>query len=151
MTITLRPATPADEKRIKDLIHEVGINPMSLDWQRFIVAEDEGLFVGCGQVKPHGDGALELASLAVIPARQGQGIGSILIKAFMAREPGELYLTCRGGLAPYYRQFGFEEVEVEAMPRSLKTLYRAARMFSKVIGAGEGLSIMKRDSKDDGR
>src|SRR3990172_7155996 len=151
MPIPLRPATPADERRIKDLIHEVGINPMSLDWRRFIVAEDEGVFAGCGQIKPHGDGALELASLAVIPARQGQGIGSILIKALMAREPGELYLTCRSGLAPYYHKFGFEEVEVEAMPRSLKTLYRAARMFSKVIGAGQGMSIMKRDSKDDGR
>ncbi len=145
MTITLRPATPDDEKKIKALIHEVGINPMNLDWERFVVAEADGTFVGCGQIKPHNDGALELASLAVVPERQGTGVGSLLVKALIERAPGELYLMCRSNLASYYRRFGFEEVGLEAMPRSFKTIYRAAKMFARVIGRGhDGLSVMRR-------
>ena len=143
MTVTLRSATKDDEKKIKALIHQVGINPMSLDWERFIVAEDDGAFVGCGQIKPHKDGALELASLAVVPERQGTGIGALLVKALIERVPGELHLTCLNNMVPYYRRFGFEEVGVEAMPRSLKTVYRAAKMFSKLIGH-ESISVMRR-------
>ena len=37
---TLRPATEDDFPLIKDLIHRVGINPMSLDWHRFVIAVD---------------------------------------------------------------------------------------------------------------
>jgi amino-acid N-acetyltransferase len=143
MTVTLRSATKDDEKKINDLIHQVGINPMNLNWERFLVAEDDGAFVGCGQIKPHTDGALELASLAVVPERQGAGIGALLVRALVERAPGELYLTCLNNMVPYYRRFGFEEVGVEAMPRSLKTVYRAAKMFSKLTGH-TSISVMRR-------
>lgn len=143
MAVTLRAAAAADEKNIRALIHEVGINPMNLDWERFMVAEDDGAFVGCGQLKPHGDGAVELASLAVIADRQGTGVGSMLVRALIERGPRELYLTCRSGLAPYYRRLGFEEIGPEAMPRSFKTIYRAARIFARLAGH-QGLSIMRR-------
>jgi N-acetylglutamate synthase-like GNAT family acetyltransferase len=143
MTVTLRPATALDAHNIKALIYQVHINPMNLDWQRFIVAEENGAFVGCVQMKPHRDGARELASLAVVPDRQKSGIGSILVRALIERYPGELYLMCRSVLAPYYRRFGFEEIGPDEMPRSFKTLYRAARLFARLVPR-EGLSIMRR-------
>ena len=142
MSIILRPATTADQKPIKDLIHEVGINPMHLDWERFIIAEDRGEFVGCVQVRPHSDGARELASLAVIPHRQGQGIGRRLIEAVLEQEAGELHLTCRKNLATYYEGFGFKEVNGETVPRSFKLALRMARLLAK-LGQFEGLAIMK--------
>jgi amino-acid N-acetyltransferase len=144
MTITLRPATQADEKKIKDLIHEVNINPMNLDWERFIVAEDDGAFVGCVQIKPHKDGTRELASLAVTPSRQGSGIGSVLVKALLERERGELYLMCLRPMVTYYQRFGFEEVPEAAMPRSLKIYHRAGKIFAKIAGT-QGTSIMRRE------
>ncbi len=144
MPITLRPATQADEKKIKDLIHEVQINPMNLDWRRFIVAEDDGVFVGCVQIKPHNDGARELASLAVAPSRQSNGIGSMLVKALLEREKGELYLMCLKPMVTYYERFGFEEVLEEAMPRSLKIYHRAGRLLAK-IAHRQGPSIMRRE------
>jgi len=52
MPVTLRPATASDQKPIKDLIHLVGINPTGLNWERFIIAEEAGQFVGCVQLKP---------------------------------------------------------------------------------------------------
>jgi N-acetylglutamate synthase-like GNAT family acetyltransferase len=143
MTVTIRAATAQDAQTIKDLIHRVRINPMNLDWERFIVAEADGKFVGCVQIKPHNDGAKELASLAVVPEQQGTGIGSILVRALLERHPGELYLMCRGVLAPYYRRFGFEEIGLEEMPRSFKTIYRAARLFNRLF-TREHLSIMRR-------
>lgn len=143
MPISLRPATAGDEKKIKSLIHEVGINPISLEWRRFIVAEDDGEFVGCGQLKPHSDGAIEMASLAVVPARQGAGIGTMLVRALIERGPQVLYLMCQSQLAPYYRRFGFEEIGPEDMPRSLKVYYRAGKVFAPLIHAA-GISIMRR-------
>ena len=142
MPPTLRPAARDDEKKIKDLIHQSRLNSMNLDWERFIVAEEEGQFLGCVQLKPHKDGARELASLAVIKERRESGIGAMLVKAIIEQNPGELYLMCDGSLTSYYQRFGFEEIEPEVMPRSFKTPYRAARIFSKVTAFR--LAIMRR-------
>jgi hypothetical protein len=45
----LRPATRADAGVIRSLIHTVGINPIGLNWRRFILAVDErDVMLGCG-------------------------------------------------------------------------------------------------------
>jgi N-acetylglutamate synthase-like GNAT family acetyltransferase len=145
MPITLRPATATDQKSIRDLIHQVGINPMNLDWERFIVAEDNGSFIGCVQLKPHSDGVRELASLAVVPERQGQGIGGELVRALLARDgKDELYLTCRSNLTPYYEQFGFKVVDFDHVPGSFRIQMRIGRLLAKLTKF-EGLSVMRRE------
>lgn len=143
MTITIRPATADDEAHIKRLIHEVRINPTGLDWRRFLVAEEDGQFVGCGQLKPHNDEVLELASLAVRLSAQSKGIGSLLVKALIESAPGTLYLMCVNEMAPYYQRFGFEVLAADDMPRPLKTYYRAGKIFAKLAGQS-GISIMRR-------
>lgn len=114
--MTIRTATEADQATIVRLIKEANINRMSLKWPNFVVAEEEGAIVGVGQVKLHGDGSRELASIAVLPSRQGQGIGSALITALLAREPGILYLTCRSQLEQYYARFGFRSLAAAEYP-----------------------------------
>ncbi len=48
---------------------------MGLDWKRFVVAvNDQDEMIGCGQLKPHGQDVLELASIAVYPEHQGKGV-----------------------------------------------------------------------------
>ncbi len=85
---------------------------MGLDWQRFIIAEtEENIFAGCGQLKTHSHGVLELASIAVVPKYQGQGLGKIIITYLLKQAPRPLYLTCRDKLGSYYQQFGFRVVE----------------------------------------
>ena len=75
---TIRRATRQDANAIHALIRQVRINPMALDWRRFLVVVDEQhRVIGCGQVKPHADGTRELASLAVVPEWQRQGIGTV--------------------------------------------------------------------------
>ena len=81
---------------------------MSLNWPNFVMAEEDSAVVGVGQIKAHGDGTRELASIVVVPARQGHGIGSAVIKRLLTSNPGAvLHLTCRSELQTYYERFGF--------------------------------------------
>ena len=78
---TLRPATLDDASAIRNIISQVRINPLALDWHRFVLAIDTyGLVVGCGQVKPHSDGSLELASIAVLPDWRSKGVARRIIE-----------------------------------------------------------------------
>lgn len=143
MTVQIRPATADDAPKIKALIREVRINPMNLDWERFLVAEEADEFVGCIQIKPHKDGVKELASVAVSPSRQGQGIGSLLMRAMLEREPGLLYLTCLQHNISYYEQFGFRLLKSNEIPRSFKFVVRLDRILRK-LKIIEGGAVMMR-------
>ena len=62
----VRTAIREDFPVIRALILEVHINPTGLDWRHFLVATTcENVIIGCGQIKPHFDGSIELASIAV--------------------------------------------------------------------------------------
>lgn len=127
----LRAATQDDQAAIKALIREVGINPMALDWRRFVVAEDEaGQFIGCGQVKPHGDGTRELASIAVKKGWRRQGVARAIIERLQAEHGRPLWLTCVNYLVPFYEPFGFVEVtDLDQMT----AYYRRAKRFMKLV------------------
>ena len=127
--ISLRPARATDQPIIKQIIHAVGINPMSLDWHRFVIAEDEGQVVGMGQIKSHGDGSRELASIAVIPERRGQGIARKIIEHLLEKETGVVYLTCRSQLEAFYTRFGFRRIEREEMPPYFRRIIRLTNIF----------------------
>jgi N-acetylglutamate synthase-like GNAT family acetyltransferase len=135
--LTIRPATQADQETIRRLIREAGINRMSLEWPNFVVAEDDGTILGIGQVKTHRDGSRELASIAVVPARQSQGIGSAIIKTLLARGQGVVHLTCRSQLQGYYERFGFRPLEPPEFPpyfkRMIPIINVVARLFRTQI------------------
>src|SRR5213594_481541 len=108
---TIRLAVSTDQRTIRALVRSAGINPMNLAWPNFLVAEEDGAVVGIGQVKTHGDGSRELASMVVVPERRGQGIGRALIESLIDRYPHEvLHLTCRRELGVYYERFGFRRL-----------------------------------------
>ena len=134
MAPAIRDATDADQATISRLIREANINRMSLKWPNFVVAEDEGAIVGVGQVKTHGDGSRELASIAVVPLRQGQGIGSAIIKTLLEREPGVvLYLTCRSQLEHYYERFGFRTLRAAEYPPYFKRMIPIVNTVARVF------------------
>jgi len=141
----IRPATMADQPTINRMIHAAGINPMSLDWRRFVIAQEDGAVVGIGQIKLHGDGSRELASLAVIPGRRGQGIGGEIIQTLLAREEGVLYLTCRDELEPYYTRFGFRKIARDEMPPYFRRIMRLAHVFMALSRRGVQIIVMKRE------
>ncbi len=140
----LRSATEQDFPAIRQLIHQVGINPMSLDWRRFVVAVDEaGRLVGCGQLKPHGRELVELASIAVQPDRRGEGIARAVIEALLPRAPRPVYLICRAELGMFYQKWGFRSLALKEMPPYFKRLARLAGLFAPLAGEGGRMLVME--------
>lgn len=126
----MRAARPEDQAEILKLVKAGGINPTGLNWQRFVVAAGPGgAVIGCAQLKPHRDGSVELASLAVLEERRGQGIARFLIENLLEQHPATLYLMCRSGLGPLYEKFGFTALAQEEMPRYFR---RVSKLFSTV-------------------
>lgn len=143
----LRPARETDAVAIKNLIREVGINPMSLDWRRFVVAVDaQERVIGTGQIKPHQKGKiLELASIAVVEEHRGEGLARATIEHLLKDSPRPLYLTCRSRLEPFYQKFGFQTISYDEMPRYYQRISRLVQVIAVVarMGEGDGLSVMK--------
>ena len=145
MPVTIRPATKADQATIRRLIRAANLNRMSLDWPNFVVAEQEGAVVGIGQVKPHRDGSRELASIAVVPAQQGSGIGSAVIRTLLAREAGVLHLTCRRQMQGYYERFGFRRLEPSESPPYYKRLIPIVNTFARLLKTE--ILVMRREAQ----
>lgn len=124
----LRPALQSDSEAIRQIIRQTRLNPMGLDWRRFVIAETpDGDFVGCGQIKPHRGKILELASLAVAEAYRGQGVARLLIQRLLADETARpIYLTCRSELGVFYERFGFRALGLAEMPPYYRWLSRLA-------------------------
>ncbi|KAF0107191.1 MAG: GCN5-like N-acetyltransferase [Anaerolineaceae bacterium] len=139
--VVLRPATKDDFPAIRALIRAVGINPIGLDWRRFLVAVTRaGELSGCVQVKPHADGSRELASLAVRGQDRGQGVARALIERLLEGQPRPVHLMCRAGLGLFYNQHGFRVVEENEMTPYFRRVSRLFRRF-----AGGGLLVMRLD------
>src|SRR5437870_5841970 len=135
MPLTIRPATENDQPAIRHLIAEVRLPRMNLQWPNFVVAEEDREMVGMGQVKSHGDGSSELASIAVVPKRQGEGFGTAVIKALLAREAGVvLHLSCRRELEGYYERFGFLRVERAPFPPYFRLTHSLVTPFGRLFG-----------------
>lgn len=142
--ITIRPARETEAAQIRDLIHLVGINPMGLDWKRFVVAvNDRDEMLGCGQLKPHGSDILELASLAVYPEHRGEGVARLIIEHLLKESPRPLYLMCQSGLGPLYEKFGFRPIPYEEMPRYFQRISKLAGLVTTLAQREERLLIMK--------
>jgi len=119
----LRPATADDQQAIKAIVRRARLNPSSLDWPRFVVVAEGTQLVGIGQVKPHRDGSRELASIAVVPERQGLGIGGDIVRALIERETGVLYLMCEQTRETFYERFSFQHIEPRQMPPYFRRIY----------------------------
>jgi N-acetylglutamate synthase-like GNAT family acetyltransferase len=140
----IRPALASESTQITDLIHLVGINPSGLDWKRFVVAvNDEGKVISCGQLKPHSEGIIELASIATVPEYRGQGLARAIMEDLLQKAPRPLYLMCMAHNGPMYEKFGFHSIEESEMPkyfRRINKLFNVAGVFRK---PSEELLVMK--------
>ena len=125
----IRPATETDATTIKRMIRKARLDPTSLKWQHFLLAEDGAQkIIGIGQVKPY-PGCEELGSLVVLPDYREQGIGGALIEALEARAGRPLYLLCLSTMGPYYQRFGYQRISWWAAPWFLKLKLSPALLF----------------------
>ena len=145
--ITIRPAAASDQKTITAIIRAADINPMDLKWPNFALAvdEDSGAVVGTGQIKRHGDGSDELASIATIPSYQRRGIAHQVIQYLIERHEGVLYLTCLDTMGSFYEQFGFRQLSPAEFTPYFRRLTRIAGAVRFLSSAQRRLLVMKRD------
>lgn len=92
---------------------------------QILLADVGGRSVGCIALLAIGDGAYEVAKMAVAPECQGRGVGRRLMEAAIAwaREQGahRLYLESNARLAPALRLYdsaGFRHLPPHARPAS---------------------------------
>jgi putative acetyltransferase len=125
---TVRPERPGDEKAIQRLIEEAfaghphsdGSEPAIVERLRTdgdlalsLVADDKGAIVGQAAISPvaisdGSPGWHGLGPVSVLPTRQGEGIGSHLIREALERMRRQRAQGCVVlGEPGYYARFGF--------------------------------------------
>jgi GNAT superfamily N-acetyltransferase len=146
--LTLRPATKEDQPAINRLIREGRINPLGTPWSRFVVAvDDEGTSIGCGQVRAHGDGSRELASLAVNRSWRRQGVAAAIINHLKEKHGAPLWLTCMDRLVPMYEKYDFERINIARettiqVPAYYRRASRLFRLYQVITHAQGELAVM---------
>ena len=88
------------------------------DW---IVAEAEGEVVGCVSLVFFNPALCELRSLAVAPSRQGNGLGSALVRAAVAhaKDRGASNVLTLTRAVPVFERLGFREDSVVRFPEKV--------------------------------
>ena len=124
----VRPEAPADREAVArvveaafgrrdeaDLVEALRADPA---WELSLVVEDAGEVVGHVLFTRASHGFLALAPLAVVPERQGQGVGRALMEEGLRRVGDDPVLVL--GDPSYYGRFGFEP----AAPRGVTNPWR---------------------------
>jgi N-acetylglutamate synthase-like GNAT family acetyltransferase len=143
----VRAAKREDFPAIRLLIHNVQINPIGLDWKRFlIVVSPTGNLLGCGQIKSHTDGSRELASVAVKEQARGQGLARVIISELLTLEQQRpIFLMCRARLQLLYDKFGFHPIKPEDMPPFFRRISRLERIINSKSQPEDRLLVMRLD------
>lgn len=129
------------------MIYRAGINPMGLDWRRFWILVEGDRLIACGQIKIHGDGSRELASIAVVPDQRQRGFARLVIERLLSDAEKPLYLTCRSDLEGLYAKFGFQTIhQLEEMPPYFRRVWKIARFIQRLSARIGGLLVMRLSS-----
>ena len=120
-TIVVRRARTADVPSMRRLVELFASERILLakapvqyyeDVQEFFVAELDGSVVGCAALHVLWEDLAEIRSVAVDPAAQGHGFGSLLVTRVLevARELGIQRLFVLTFETAFFERFGFREI-----------------------------------------
>ncbi|MDE0974945.1 MAG: amino-acid N-acetyltransferase [Candidatus Nanopelagicales bacterium] len=120
--ITIRPARTADVREIRALIDSYSTDGSLLskatvtifeDIQEFLVATDGERVIGCGALHVMWEDLAEVRTLAVIPDRANEGIGSQMLQQLLekARVLGTRRVFCLTFKKDFFDHHGFVEID----------------------------------------
>jgi len=142
----LRRAVEADQALIRQMvIREADLDPTSLHWSHFVMAELGGEVVGLGQIRPH-RGCPELGSIYTRSQFEGQGIAGAVINRLIADwpQPGPIYLECQSHNTTFYQRFGFKEIPWYQAPMPLKFKSGLGNFMGRIFGFRVSAMILDR-------
>ena len=138
MSITLRPALPADVRAINALVEPMTHSGILLGKdlvsyyeavQEFLVAVDEdGTVVGCGALHVMWEDLAEVRTLAVSDTVRGTGLGHRMLEALLDRavQLGLRRVFCLTFEVEFFGRHGFEVMEETVDPEIYLELLRSA-------------------------
>ena len=107
LNIAYSEAISKDEEAIKHLLKSLKGDWAEFNIERFYLAKNKNIVIGCIRTKIFEDGFLELASLAVDKNYQHQGIGSALIKELLSKEEHRpIFLLTSSDKENFYKKNG---------------------------------------------
>jgi amino-acid N-acetyltransferase len=120
--VLIRPAKTADVKAIRQLVDSYAAPGRMLSKetvtlyesvQEFVVAEENGVLVGCGALHILWEDLAEVRTVAVKKELQKQGIGHQILEAIIkrAREVGVGRIFCLTFQTEFFGRHGFVEIE----------------------------------------
>jgi amino-acid N-acetyltransferase len=120
--LVIRPAKTKDVKSIRNLVDSYAAPGQMLSKetvtlyesvQEFIVAEDNGVLVGCGALHILWEDLAEVRTVAVKENLHKQGIGHQILEAIIqrAREVGVEKIFCLTFQTEFFGRHGFEVIE----------------------------------------
>ena len=118
----IRPGRTSDVRAIRDLIDSYSPDRRLLSKatvtlfesiQEFVVAELDGVVVGCGALHVMWEDLAEVRTVAVAPGLQGRGVGSLVLQQLIARarEIGVERVFCLTFETRFFGHQGFVEIE----------------------------------------
>ena len=135
--VLIRPAKTADVKAIRELVDSYAAPGQMLSKetvtlyesvQEFIVAEDNGVLIGCGALHILWEDLAEVRTVAVKKEFQKRGIGQQILEAIIirARELGVGRIFCLTFQTEFFGRLGFIEIEgTPVAPDVYKELLRS--------------------------
>jgi amino-acid N-acetyltransferase len=126
----IRPARTADVAAVRRLVgfytedgRLLAKAPVTLyeDVQEFLVAEVDGVVIGCGALHVMWEDLGEIRTLAVDPEHAGRGIGGRILDGLIgrARDLGLARLFCLTFEVDFFRSRGFDEIEGSPVDHSV--------------------------------
>jgi amino-acid N-acetyltransferase len=120
--IAIRPARTADVAAVRRLVglytedgRLLAKAPVTLyeDVQEFLVAEVDGVIIGCGALHVMWEDLGEIRTLAVDPEHARHGVGGRILDGLIgrARDLGLARLFCLTFEVGFFRSRGFDEIE----------------------------------------
>ncbi|MEP6622551.1 MAG: GNAT family N-acetyltransferase [bacterium] len=137
-----RPATSHDAQAIRALIDanvaDGRLLPrtaefIATNYHHFLVAEDDGVVVGCVHLDEYAPSLSEVRSLAVHPSMQGRGVGRALVGATerLARQRGCATLFAVSNDEAFFNHFGFFTRHIPELDRERSEVSKYKGVFAK--------------------
>ena len=119
--ISVRPARTSDVKAIRELVDSYAAPGQMLSKetvtlyesvQEFLIAEKDGVIVGCGALHVLWEDLAEVRTVAVAQEFHKQGIGHLILNEIIkrAREVGVKRIFCLTFQTEFFGSIGFKEI-----------------------------------------